>query len=128
MRKTIFVIDDNVSVLALAEEALEKHYLVITLTSAESMFAIIDKVKPDLILLDMVMTNMDGIKTLKQLKSNPKLADIPVIFMSGLIDLDTEVQAIELGVTDFIAKPFSEALLKHRLKNYLSLIELSKRS
>jgi PleD family two-component response regulator len=126
MQKTIFVIDDNVSVLAHVEEALEDHYLVVTLTSAESMFAVLERVNPDLILLDIVMLEMSGMEALQQLKTNEKYADIPVIFLTGLTDHDTETMGIALGVTDFIAKPFSEAVLLNRVNNYLELAELKR--
>jgi putative two-component system response regulator len=124
MHKTIFVVDDNISILAQAEEYLEKHYVVITLQSAESMFLVLDKVIPDLILLDIVMHDMSGMEALQLIKTNPKYIDIPVIFLTGLTDEDTETLGIQLGVTDFIAKPFSEAILLNRINNYLCLAEL----
>lgn len=123
MKQTIFVVDDNVSVLAHAEELLEKRYSVVTLQSAESMFAVLEKVIPDLILLDIVLLGMSGMEALQLLKTNEKYEDIPVIFLTGLIDPDTETLGIELGVTDFIAKPFSEAILLNRVKNYLRLTD-----
>jgi putative two-component system response regulator len=121
MKQTIFVVDDNVSVLAHAEELLEKHYLVVTLQSAESMFAVLEKITPDMILLDIVLLGMSGMEALQILKANEKQKDIPVIFLTGLIDPDTETLGIELGVADFIAKPFSEAILLNRVRNYLRL-------
>jgi putative two-component system response regulator len=127
MKKTVIVVDDNVSNLAQAEEALEKEYLVVTLQSAESMFAVIDKVNPDLILLDIVMPDMNGMVALHQLKTTEKYADIPVIFLTGLTDEDTETLGIKMGVSDFIAKPFSEAVLMNRVQNYLSLAELRRK-
>lgn len=127
MHKTILVVDDNVSILAQAEEYLEKDYLVVTLQSAESMFLVLDKVKPDLVLLDIVMDGMGGMEALQLIKTSPKHTDIPVIFMTGLTDEDTETLGIQLGVTDFIAKPFSEAVLLNRVKNYLCLAELRRK-
>jgi putative two-component system response regulator len=126
-KKTVIVVDDNISNLAQAEEALEKEFLVVTLQSAESMFTVIEKVKPDLILLDIVMPDMNGMVALHQLKSNEKFADIPVIFLTGLTDTDTETLGIKMGVSDFIAKPFSDAVLVNRVQNYLSLAEYRKR-
>jgi putative two-component system response regulator len=99
---------------------------VITLTSAEKMFAVLEKVIPDLILLDIVMTEMSGMEALQLLKTNEKFTDIPVIFLTGLTDHDTETLGISLGVTDFIAKPFSDAVLLNRVKNYLHLTELTR--
>ena len=124
--QTIFVIDDNISVLADAEQYLEKHYVVVTLQSAESMFTVLEKVIPDLILLDIVLEGMSGMDALQRLKSTEKFRDIPVVFLTGLTDADTETLGIELGVTDFIRKPFSEAILVNRIKNYLDLIEFKR--
>ena len=124
--KTIFVIDDNISVLAEVEEYLEKYYSVVTLQSAESMFVVLEKVTPDLILLDIVLEGMSGMEALQILKSSEKYKDIPVVFLTGLTDPDTETIGISLGVTDFIRKPFSEAILLNRVKNYFDLIEFRK--
>ncbi|MCL2718140.1 MAG: response regulator [Lachnospiraceae bacterium] len=124
--KTIFVIDDNISVLAEAEEILEKHYVVVTLQSAESMFTVLEKVIPDMILLDIVLFGVSGMEALQILKSNEKYKNIPVMFLTGLTDSDTETLGIELGVTDFISKPFSAAILLNRVKNYLCLMEYQK--
>jgi putative two-component system response regulator len=128
MKKTVIVVDDNISNLAQAEEALEQEYVVVTLQSAESMFAVLEKVKPDMILLDIVMPDMNGMVALHQLKNDEKYADIPVIFLTGLTDVDTETLGIKMGVSDFIAKPFSDAVLLNRVRNYLLLSEYNRRS
>lgn len=122
--KTIFVIDDNVSVLAEVEEILEKDFVVVTLQSAESLFAVIEKVVPHLILLDIVLEGMSGMEALRILKSDERYKSIPVMFMTGLTDPDTEEIGITLGVNDFIRKPLSAPILLHRVKNYLNLAEL----
>jgi putative two-component system response regulator len=122
--KTIFVVDDNFSVLAEAEKFLEKDYIVVTLQSAESMFTVLEKVVPDMILLDIVLLGMSGMEALQKLKANEKYQSIPVIFLTGLTDDNTEILGISLGVSDFVCKPFSEAILLNRVKNYLRLTEL----
>jgi putative two-component system response regulator len=126
MQKTIFVVYDNISNLAQAEEVLENDFLVITLSSAENMFTVLEKVVPDLILLDIVMPGMSGMEALQHLKAEEKYADIPVMFLTGLTDTDTETLGITLGAADFIAKPFSDAVLLNRVKNYLLLSELKR--
>ena len=124
MQKTIFVVDDSATNLVKAEEALEKQYLVITLSSAEKMFAVLGKIKPDLILLDINMPDMDGFEAIKRLKSVDLYAEIPVIFLTGMSETDNEAYGIELGAVDFIAKPFSVPVLLNRIKNHLHLDEL----
>jgi len=124
MQKTIFIVDDNVTNLAKAEEVLEEHYLVITLSSAAKMFAVLEKVTPNLILLDIDMPDMDGLEAMKLLKANSKYLGIPVILLTGLTDADTEAYGIELGAVDFITKPFSEPVLLNRIKNHLHIDDL----
>ncbi|MCL1806576.1 MAG: response regulator [Oscillospiraceae bacterium] len=124
MKKTIFMVDDNVTNLAKVEEVLEKHFLVITLSSAAKMFTVLEKVIPDLILLDIDMPEMDGLEAMKFLKENSRTASIPVIFLTGLTDSDTEAYGIELGAADFITKPFSEPVLINRIRNHLQTIDI----
>ena len=124
MQKTVFVVDDNDTNLATAEEALEEHYRVLTLPSAAKMFALLEKIKPDLILLDIAMPEMDGFEALRRLKTNNAYADIPVIFLTGMTDAAVEVSGFELGVIDFVTKPFSAPVLLNRIKTHLNIDEL----
>jgi len=124
MLKTIFVVDDTDSNLAKAEEALEGHYQVITLPSAAKMFTFLEKVIPDLILLDIKMPEMDGFEALQLLKSNDSFGSIPVIFLTASSDEATEVRGFEMGVIDFIAKPFSGPVLLKRLETHLNIDDL----
>jgi len=124
MPKMIFVVDDSDTNLSVAEEALEEHYRVRTLPSAAKMFALLEKVTPDLILLDIEMPEMDGFEALKRLKSDASRANIPVIFLTGRSDVPTEVRGFQMGVVDFISKPFSAPVLLNRIKTHLSIDEL----
>ena len=124
MQKIIFVVDDNDTNLAMAEEALENQYRVMTLPSAAKMFALIEKVRPDMILLDIEMPEMDGFEALRLLKNNVAHHDIPVIFLTGMSDADIEVRGFQLGVVDFITKPFSAPVLTNRIKTHLDIDEL----
>ena len=127
MQKTVFVVDDSLTNLAKAEEALEKQYRVITLLSVRKMQAALEKVKPDLILLDIAMPETSGFEAIKQLKANKLYADIPVIFLTALSDSYNEALGIELGAVDFITKPFSEPVLLTRVRNHLNTDELVNR-
>ncbi|MCL1828256.1 MAG: response regulator [Oscillospiraceae bacterium] len=124
MQKTIFVVDDSATNLSTAEKVLENHYRVITLSSAVKMFTILEKVTPDLILLDIEMPDMSGFEAMKRLKSGDSYSEIPVIFLTALTDAVNEAHGIELGAVDFIVKPFSEPVLLNRIKNHLSIDEL----
>jgi len=124
MQKTIFVVDDSATNLAKADEALEKQYLVITLSSAEKMFAALEKVTPNLILLDIEMPEMTGFEAIERLKSGDLYAKIPVIFLTSMSETETEARGIELGAVDFIVKPFSVPVLLNRIKNHLYVDQL----
>ena len=117
--KTIFVVDDNGTNLSTAEEALEDKYKVLTFNSAARMFAALGKMIPDLILLDIEMPVMDGFEALKQLKENPQYKRIPVIFLTGTFDLETEEKATAMGAVGFIIKPFSPPMMLECIRKNL---------
>ena len=124
MQKTIFVVDDNDTNLSMAKEVLREQYRVMTVPSAAKMFALLEKVTPDLILLDIEMPEMDGFEALKRLKSNAMLADIPAIFLTSMTDAAVEVRGFQMGVVDFVTKPFSAPVLINRIKTHLNIDEL----
>jgi len=124
MQKTVFVVDDNDTNLSMAEAALEEQHQVITLPSAAAMFELLEELTPDLILLDIEMPEMDGFEALRRLKANGSHAGVPVIFLTSMVDAAVEVRGFEMGAVDFITKPFSGPVLKHRIKTHLSIDDL----
>ncbi|MDR0442209.1 MAG: response regulator [Treponema sp.] len=124
MLKTIFVVDDSDTNLSMAETALEDHYRVMTMPSAAKMFALLERVVPDLILLDIEMPEMDGFEALRRLKSKDTMSDIPVMFLTGRTDVAVEAHGFELGAVDFVAKPFSASVLLNRIKTHLDIDEI----
>ena len=121
MKKTIFVVDDNDTNLLMAENALADEYRVLTLPSAEKMFKLLQKIMPDIILLDIDMPVMDGFETLRQLKTIDACAEIPVIFLTSMTDPSIEASVFELGAVDFITKPFSAPVLRNRIRMHLNI-------
>jgi len=124
MKKKIFIVDDNEVSLLAAEAVLEEKYEVLTMLSAKEMFSLLEKIQPDLILLDIEMPEMNGFEAMKELKSLDSVCDIPVIFLTGLHDAACEAFGIELGAVDFIMKPFSAPVLLNRIKNHLHIDEI----
>jgi putative two-component system response regulator len=114
--KTIFIVDDSDTNLATAEEALENDFNVMTLPSADKMFALLEKITPDLILLDIEMPVMNGFEALEKLKANGGWAGIPVIFLTGTIDASIEERSSKSGAAGIISKPFSASALLDRVK------------
>jgi len=117
--KTIFVVDDSDTSLTKADEALEDYFNVITLPSAEKMFSFLEKITPDLILLDIEMPEMTGMEALERLKANPLFAKIPVFFLTGTINASIEDQCMKLGAVGIINKPFINEVLLDRIKSYI---------
>jgi len=122
--KTIFAVDDSDTNLSIVKKALENNYKIFTMPSAAKMFALLKKITPDLILLDIEMPEMDGSEALQLLKSNPLYADIPVIFLTSFSDDEIEASGFELGAVDFVTKPFSSHVLLNRIKTHLDIDEL----
>ncbi|MDR0704598.1 MAG: response regulator [Planctomycetaceae bacterium] len=124
--KTVLLVDDDLTNLVNAKNVLGKHFEVFTIPSGEKLFKILERVTPDIILLDVEMPEMNGYEVIKNLKSNPKTADIPVIFLTARIDIGSELEGLTLGAVDYITKPFAPSLLLKRVENHL-LTESQKR-
>lgn len=117
----VMVVDDiqtNINILA---RTLAGEYQVSIAKDGESAIEAIDSLPPDLILLDVMMPGMDGYEVCRRLKSQEKTRYIPVIFLTGLSERESEARGLQLGAVDFITKPFSPMLVKARVKNHLEL-------
>ncbi|MCL2217127.1 MAG: response regulator [Defluviitaleaceae bacterium] len=125
-RKTIFLVDDDMTNLTIGKKALSGHYNVFTLNSGQVMLDMLENLMPDLILLDVNMPEMDGYEAIQRLKSNKDSVHIPVIFLTALSDETMELKGLSLGAIDYITKPFSTPLLLKRLEVHL-LVEEQKR-
>ena len=122
--KTIFVVDDNNINLVTADETLSDSYNVFTLASASTMFDLLNDIIPDLILLDIMMPEINGFEALKRLKADERYMRIPVMFLTSKNDINTEARGFEMGIVDFITKPFSKLALLNRIKAYLNIEDL----
>jgi putative two-component system response regulator len=118
-RKTIMLVDDDQIHLNAGKNILKNAYNVFPIPSGQKLFEMLDKVAPDIILLDIEMPEMDGYEVIKKLKGETKTADIPVIFLSSHIDTGHELEGLGLGAIDYIFKPFSPLLLIRRIENHL---------
>ncbi|MDR0518324.1 MAG: response regulator [Fibromonadaceae bacterium] len=125
-RKTIFLVDDNVTNLTVGKTALAEHYNVFTLNSGEKLLKILEKNIPDLILLDIEMPEMTGYDVIKIIKNKDETKHIPVIFLTARNDVEGELEGFSLGAIDYIIKPFSPPLLLKRIETHL-LIEFQNR-
>jgi putative two-component system response regulator len=120
-RKKVVLVDDNPVNLKLARNTLMEQYDVFTVPSAEKLFRLLERVLPDLILLDVLMPQMNGYEAIEYLKGNPRTASIPVIFLTSKADTISELEGFTLGAVDYISKPFSPQLLLKRVEVHLLL-------
>ena len=125
-RPVIMLIDDDEVSLAMGREMLEHKYTLYPVPSGGLAFELLEKVSPDLILLDIEMPDMDGYEVIKHLKQTEKTREIPVIFLTSRTDPGNELEGLNLGAIDYITKPFSPILLVQRIENHL-LINFQKK-
>ena len=113
----ILVVDDIASNRDLLSRRLTRdgHTVLLAQSGAEALDCL-TSVDMDVILLDVLMPDMNGIEVLSKLKANPDWARIPVIMISGLTEMDAVIRCIAAGADDYLAKPFNHVLLQARLK------------
>ena len=119
-RKKIMMVDDDPTILKIGRLMLKEHYDVYPLLSASKLFEILEKVTPDLILLDIMMPEIDGIETLKRLKADERYTRIPVIFVSSIDDDKSVFEHLKLGAYSDVSKPFTAEELLSRIENCLN--------
>ena len=118
----VFIVDDNKFNLQLLDDILtQQNYKVRTAETGEIALAEINAKLPDLILLDIVMPDMDGYEVCERLKSDPKTAPIPIIFISGNYELEDKIKAFEVGGIDYITKPFYNEEVLARVDTHIQL-------
>jgi len=116
-RKKIMVVDDEYTIRELVALTLEEDYDII---KAESGNDALNKMslKPDLIILDVMMPHLDGFTVCKGLKSNKETKHIPIIIFTAKHQMEDVKKAIEIGADEYITKPFEPEMLRQRVKSY----------
>jgi two-component system sensor histidine kinase/response regulator len=123
----ILVVDDDFNDREILLNLLDrKGYIVLFSSDGTSGVQRAASAQPDLILLDVLMPDMDGFETCRQLKSNKKTKDIPVIFMTAWTETDDKVKGFESGAIDYITKPFDPEEVLARINTHLSMRKLTK--
>lgn len=123
----VLVVDDSPDTLAMLTAALEQiGALVLIATDGERAMTTVTRIVPDIILLDAVMPNMDGFETCRRLKRLPALADVPVIFMTGLRETDRIIEGLEAGGVDYVTKPVVIEELLARIRVHVGNARMSR--
>ena len=120
-RCKVILVDDDLTNLSIGRNALSERYTVITVPSAEKLFLTLERLMPDLILLDIEMPGMSGYEVIRKLKSDERTKSVPVVFLTARRDASSELDGLNLGAVDYITKPFSPALLQKRVETHLLL-------
>ncbi|MDQ1300084.1 MAG: cyclic di-GMP phosphodiesterase, partial [Chloroflexota bacterium] len=107
-RKCVLVVDDTPANIAVVSGVLKDLYRTKVATSGQRALGVArGNDRPDLILLDIMMPEMDGYAVCRELKADPATADIPVIFLTAKTEVEDEAAGLNLGAVDYIHKPFS---------------------
>ena len=118
---TVLVIDDEPSTLSVIIDTLESADITaLVTTSGEAALDLLDRFLPDLIIVDAVMPGIDGFETTVRIKRDPRLANIPVIFMTGLTESEHVVEAFEVGGVDYVRKPVNLNELLARVRVHMA--------
>ena len=125
-RDTIILTDDNMTNLTVGKNMLSTFYQVIPAPSAMKMFEALERVIPDLILLDIEMPEMDGYEAMRKLRTDARWRSIPVIFLTAKNDEESELEGFDLGAVDYVTKPFSAPLLLKRIEKELLIVQQKK--
>jgi DNA-binding NarL/FixJ family response regulator len=120
-RDIVLVVDDSPETLRLLTDALEEAGMtVLVAREGEHALSIVEKVIPDVVLMDALMPGADGFATCRRMKQNRTLAHVPIIFMTGLTDTEHIIEGLEAGGVDYISKPIVPGELLARIRVHLA--------
>jgi DNA-binding NarL/FixJ family response regulator len=122
---TVLIVDDSPGTLGFLTEVLERErFTVLVALRGERALATVQQLRPDLVLMDAIMPELDGFETCRRLKRMPGAATIPVIFMTGLADTDHVIRGLEAGGVDYVTKPVVPQELVARIRVHLAGAQL----
>ncbi len=121
----ILIVDDDPVNIQLLTKTLQGTYDIFTATNGFDAISQVNDTSPDLLILDVMMPDLSGFDVCTLIKSEETYADIPILFLTAMGTIQSEIIGLELGGIDFLAKPVNLDLLKLRVRNH---IELKRRS
>lgn len=122
-KNKVLIIDDVADNAKVLIEILKNDYMLNVALDGMTGIKLAEEWKPDLILLDIMMPNVDGYEVCRMLKNDEKTNIIPIIFLTALSEVSDEYKGISLGAIDYITKPVHPKLLKARIRNYIRIKE-----
>src|SRR5437762_253630 len=125
-RDVALVVDDSPETLRLLTDALDGAGMTVMVAlDGASAMRIVDQITPDIVLLDAVMPGLDGFETCRRLKRDAGLANVPVIFMTGLAETEHIVRGLEAGGVDYVTKPIVIEEMLARIRVHLANARLT---
>ncbi len=124
MLNRILVVDDDATMARAIYNLLKDEYDVNMVNSGKNALDFLEIHIPDLVLLDIKMPIMDGFETLSKMREHPGMEEVPVIFLTGTDDIDTEERGLQVGASDFIRKPVAPNVLRLRVRHMIELYTL----
>ena len=121
-KNSILVVDDDKSDLIYLHHLLGADYTIYVARDAKEAISRANEHRPDIILLDVIMPEINGYEVLSALKEQENTKDIPVIFTTGLSSREDETKGLDLGAEDYIIKPFNDAIVKLRVRNQIRIV------
>ena len=126
-REQVLLVDDDGNNLQVLYDTLDgRDYRLLVARTGEDALRVAQRVRPDLILLDIMMPGLDGYEVCERLKDDPATADAAVIFLSALTDTKDKVRGLQLGAVDYISKPFQRQEVIARVKTHLKIRRLER--
>lgn len=116
----VMVVEDNAELRQFVCEILSDTYHVTGAVDGVAALEIMEKETPDFIITDIMMPRMDGVELIKHIKENVGTCDIPIIILSAKSSIEDRIQGLQLGIDDYIPKPFSSDYLKSRIENLIA--------
>lgn len=117
---TIMVVEDNAELRQFICDILGDTYRMIGVADGVMALEEMEKEVPDFIITDIMMPRLDGIELVKRIKENVQTCDIPLIILSAKSSIEDRIQGLQLGIDDYISKPFSSDYLKSRIENLIT--------
>lgn len=124
MKKKIMIIDDEISIRFILEITLSEKYEVVSFENGKEAIAYLNRENlPDVVICDLQMPEIDGYTLTKEIRSNEKWLDIPVIILSGIEESDEKIKCFEIGADDYVVKPFNPKEIEARVSRRIAMRE-----
>ena len=123
----VLVVDDNADMREYLTRVLAPHWTVETAVDGEVALASIRDHRPDVVLTDVMMPNLDGFGLVARLRADEATADIPVIMLSARAGEESRIEGLQAGADDYLVKPFSARELVARVQVHLTLAQLRRK-